>query len=193
MKRGRRERRASALLVVGLSLLCISARALKPSDHFTLQDLETAPPMTPGQFAELFERFFYEFSPRVLAPEVFLFQRAGDCDDYAILCAHILGQKGSETRLIHVQLVGENVGHAVCYVTDKLVYLDYNNRNSARKLVKSRPTARDVATSVAASFERNWTSATEFTYSYAENRKRIRWVIVMTDPPERDADRRSAQ
>jgi hypothetical protein len=70
-----------------------------------------------------------------------------------------------------------------------MVYLDYNNRNSSRKLVKSRPTARDVASLVAASFDRNWTSASEFTYSYAENRKRVRWVIVMTDPPERDADR----
>ena len=175
--------------MIGLSLLGVTSSAIKPSDYFTLQDLEKAPSMTPGQFADLFERFFYEFNPRVLRPEDFLYQRAGDCDDYAILGAFILGQKGYKTRLIQVQLVGDNVDHAVCYVTDTNVYLDYNNRQSRHKLVKSNPTVRDVAMLVAGSFEKNWTSAFEFNYTYAERWKRPRWVIVKTDPPDRDADR----
>ena len=179
----------SAVLVIGLSLLCVSSSAIKPSDYFTLHDLEKAPSMTPEKFAELFERFFYEFNPRVLPPDDFLFQRAGDCDDYAILGAHVLGLKGYKTRLMQVQLAGDNVDHAVSYVTDKNVYLDYNNRKLRQKLVKSQPTVRDVAVLVADSFQQNWTTAFEFTYSYDERWKRARWVIVKTDPPERDADR----
>ncbi len=145
--------------------------------------------MTPERFAELFERFFYEFYPRVLPPENFLSQRAGDCDDYAILGAYILGLKGYKTRLIQVQLAGNNVDHAVFLVTEKNVYLDYNNRKSRHKLVRSNPTVRDVAMSVAGSFKQNWTSAHEFTYSYDEPWKKTRWVIVKTDSPDRDADR----
>jgi hypothetical protein len=145
--------------------------------------------MTPEQFADLFGHFFYEYDPRVLPPEVFLRQRAGDCDDYAILGAYILGLKGYRTRLIQVQLVGTNVDHAVCYVTDKKAYLDYNNRKSSHKLEKSRSTVRDIARLVADSLERNWTTASEFTYDYADPRKKIRWVIVKTDSLDRDADR----
>lgn len=187
---GRPSRWRRALLVaVGLCLLCSSSSALKATDQFTLQDLERTKALTPEQFADLFERFFYEFSPRVLPPEDFLFQRAGDCDDYAILGDHILRQKGYKTRLIQVRIAGSNVDHAVCFVTEKNVYLDYNNRRSRRKLVKSDPTVRDVAILVAESFKQNWTTAYEFTYTYAEPRKKTRWVIVKTDSPERDADR----
>ena len=125
----------------------------------------------------------------MLKPEDFLWQRAGDCDDYAILGAHILGLKGYKTRLIQVQLSGDNVDHAVTYVTDKNVYLDYNNRKSRHKLVKSRSTIRDVAVLVAESFQQNWTTAFEFTYAYSERWKKPRFVIVKTDPPDRDLDR----
>lgn len=188
----RRPASGRALLVIGLSLLCASSSALKATDQFKLQDLERSPSMTPEQFADLFERFFYEYSPRVLPPDDFLFQRAGDCDDYAILGDHILRKRGYKTRLIQVQITGSNVDHAVCYVTDKNVYLDYNNRRSRRKLVKSDPTVRDVAALVADSFQQNWTTAFEFTYTYAEPWKKPRWVIVKTDPPERDADRQTS-
>jgi len=177
------------VLVIGLSLLCVPSSAIKPTDYFYLQDLEKAPSMNPEKFAELFERFFYEFSRRVLPPDDFLRQRAGDCDDYAILSAHILGLKGYKTRLIQVQLTGDNVDHAVSYVTDKNVYLDYNKRKLRQKLVKSAPTVRDVAALVADSFQQSWTTAFEFTYSYDQPWKKPRWVIVKTDSPERDADR----
>jgi hypothetical protein len=177
------------LLAAGLALLAVPAPALKPSDHFTLQDLERAPALTPGQFADLFEDFAYEYDPSVQPPEVFLQERRGDCDDYAILGAYILGLKGYKTRLIQVQLVGTNVDHAVCYVTDKRVYLDYNDRKYTFNLGKSRPTVRDIAEKVADSFEQNWTTAFEFTYSYAEPGKKILWVVVKTDSAARDPDR----
>ncbi len=50
--------------------------------------------MTPAQFADLFERFFFEFRPRVPKPEDFLSQRTGDYDDYAVLGSHVLELKG---------------------------------------------------------------------------------------------------
>jgi len=184
-------RRAAGKVVLAiiLSHLCVSASAIKPTDFFHLADLEKEPTMSPEKFAGLFERFFYEFNPRVLPPEDFLLQRAGDCDDYAILATHILGMKGYQTRLMQIRLTGDNVDHVVSYVTGDNVYLDYNNRQLRRKLVKSNPTIRDVAKLVADSFEQNWTSGFEFTYNYDEGRKRVQWVVVKTDPPERDADR----
>lgn len=178
-----------ALFATCLTLLCVSSSALKPTDYFRLQDLEKAPSMTPEQFADLFERFFYEFHPRMQKPEDFLSQRAGDCDDYAILGAYILGLKGYKTRLMQVKLTGDNVDHAVVFVNDRNVYLDFNNRKARRKLVKSDPTLRDVATLVADSFKQSWTTAFEFTYSYDERWKTIGRIIVKTDSPDRDADR----
>lgn len=178
------------LLVAGLSLLSVSSSALKPTDIFYLQDLEKERSMTPERFADLFERFFFELRPRVQPPDDFLWERTGDCDDYAVLGDYILGRKGYKTRLMQVQLTGDNVDHAVVFVADRNVYLDYNYRKARQKLVKSDPTVRDVATLVAASFKQNWTTAFEFTYSYEERWKTIGNVIVKTDSADRDADRR---
>lgn len=188
-QRGSRRGIGRVLLAFGLTLLSVSSSAIKPTDYFHLQDLENEPTMTPGKFADLFERFFYEFQPRVLKPEDFLAQRAGDCDDYAILGAHILGRKGYEMRLMQVKLTGDNVDHAVVYVTGENVYLDFNNRKLRRKLVKTDPTLRAVATLVADSFKQTWTTAFEFTYSYDQRWKKIGRVVVKTDSPDRDADR----
>ena len=79
-----------AVLVVGLILLSSSSSAIKPTEHFRLADLEKERSMTPEKFADLFQRFFYELYPKVRPPEDFLWQRAGDCDDYAVLGAYIL-------------------------------------------------------------------------------------------------------
>ncbi len=179
-------------LVLLFALLAGPVLALKSTDHFTLRDLEQAPGLTPGKFADLFEDFEYEFSAPVLPADVFLAQRSGDCDDYAVLAAYVLRLKGYHPRLIQVQLVGTNVDHAVCYISEQKVYLDYNNRKYTFNLEKSRPTVRDIANAVADSLEQNWTTAFEFTYSYADPRKRIVWVIVKTDPPDRDPDRQPA-
>ena len=182
-----------ALLVIGLTLLCSSSSAIKPTDYFRLADLEKERSLTPEKFADLFQRFFYELYPKVRPPDDFLWQRAGDCDDYAVLGDYILGRNGFKTRLMQVQLTGSNVDHAVVFVTEKNVYLDFNNRQLRNKLVKSDPPLRDVATLVANSFKRSWTTAFEFTYSYDEGWKKPGWVIVKTNAPERDADRMSAQ
>ncbi len=191
-RKGPREGIGRALSAVLLTLLCSYSSAIKPTDYFHLKDLEKERSMTPEQFANLFERFFYEFHPRLKEPEEFLVQRAGDCDDYAVLGAYILGMKGHKTRLMQVQLTGDNVDHAVLFVIGNNVYLDYNNRKLRYKLVKSGPTLRDVAALVAASFKQSWTTAFEFTYTYEEPWKTVTRVVVKTDPPERDVDRMPA-
>lgn len=166
--------------------------ALKPTERFTLAQLEAEPKMTPGQFADLFEDFAFDFYPYIQAPAEFLENRSGDCDDYAALAGHVLGRQGYRTRLVQVRLVGTNVDHAVCYVDDKRAYLDYNNRKYSFNLEKSRPFLRDIAEKVADSLERNWSAAFEFSYSYAERQKRTRVVVVKTDDPARDPDRQPA-
>lgn len=180
----------------GLVLLCAllalspARAALKPSSPFDLRELENEPDLTPGRFADLFADFDYLYGPEVQPPEIFLKSRSGDCDDYAILANHVLGLHGYKTRLIRVELVGSTVNHAVCYVTEKRAYLDYNNRKYYFNLERSSPSIREIAEKVADSFAKNWTTATEYTYSYAQPRKRPVCTVVKTEPPERDPDRR---
>ena len=169
-----------------------SAWALKPTDQFGLKELEDDPAMTPANFADLFGEFAYDYYPNVQPPDIFLHNRAGDCDDYAILADHILGRRGFQTRLIRVQLVGSQINHVVCYVTEKRAYLDYNNRKYFFNLERSDPSIREIAGKVADSFEKNWTTATEYTYSYGQPRQHALRTIVKTDPPERDPDRQRA-
>ncbi len=180
------------LLWLGLLLLTTVTAwaALKPSDRFRLRDLEAEPGLTPKQFAGLFENFAYDYSPLVLPPDEFLRDRSGDCDDYAILADHVLRRKGFKTRLVRVVLVGTNIGHSVCYVTENKAYLDYNNRKYFINLARSGESLRSIATKVADSLERNWTSATEYTYTYDEGIKHFVVTVVKKDPPERDADLR---
>lgn len=180
-------------LWLGLLLAAPAAQALKPEDRFGLKELESEPNMTPGHFADLFEDFAYDYYPYVQPPDIFLQNRSGDCDDYAILADYILSRRNYRTRLIRVELVGTRISHAVCYVTEKKVYLDYNNRKYTFNLERSSPSVREIAAKVADSFEKNWTSATEYTYNYAEGRQRTVWTIVKTSPPERDPDRQSAR
>lgn len=182
--------RARCLLLLLLAGAALEAgAALKPTAHFTLSELKAAPELSPKQFADLFEHFKYEYSPRVQPPDPFLADQVGDCDDYAVLGAVVLGPKGYTPRIIQVRLVGTDVAHAVCYVTEKGAYLDYNNRRYSVNLERAKPTVRAIAEKVADSFERNWVSAFEFTYSYEVPKKKILWTIVRTEPPEQDADR----
>jgi hypothetical protein len=154
-------------------------------DAVTLPELLNDRHLTPKKFAAHFEDFEYEFSPLVLPAEVFLRQRRGDCDDYAVLADHVLRRHGEETRLIHVRMVGR-VAHAVCYVRGARAYLDYNNRKYFFNLERSGPTLREIATKVAESLRANWTSASEFTYTYDEDRKHFGPTVVKTDPPSTD-------
>lgn len=167
-----------------------AARAeLSPRKPFTLRDLEAAPELTPGKFADLFEDFDFQFLNYIQSPDAFLRSRSGDCDDYAALADYVLGKRGYTTRIIQVRLVGSNIDHAVCYVNEKRVYLDYNNRKFTFNLERARPYLRDIAEKVADSLERNWTIAYEFTYSYAERRKQTRFIVVKTADPASDPDR----
>lgn len=166
-----------------LGLAC--ALALVRLDAVTLTELLNDPKLTPKRFAAYFENFDYEFSPGVLPAEVFLRERRGDCDDYAILADYVLTARKYDTRLIHIRMVGR-IAHAVCYVSESRAYLDYNNRKYFLNLQRCGRTLREIATKVADSFEANWTSASEFTYDYKEDQKHFGPTVVKTDPPAQD-------
>ena len=82
---------------------------------------------------------------------------------------YILKQDGYGTRLIRVEMVGKNMGHAenlLCHREHGL-HLDYNDaRKYFFKLKRSGKRLRQIATDVADSFDANWTFASEFTYTY---------------------------
>jgi hypothetical protein len=86
-------------------------------------------------------------------------------------------------------MVGSDISHAVCYVTEKKAYLDYNNRRYFFNLEGAGPTIRQIAAKVADSFEKNWTTATEYSFSYTTYRKIARFTVVKTDPSAKDPDR----
>ncbi len=179
--------------VAGLGLLAAAAGngALRADARFTFTELRTAPKITPRQFGNLFMEFRYEYSPYVLQVDEFLSDRTGDCDDYALLANDILSRHGYHTRFIQVSLAGSDVAHAICYVGENRAYLDYNNRRYEMNLERSGPTLRDIAMKVADAFEKNWTTATEYSFSYDDYRKQARYTVVKTDPPDRDPDRQA--
>jgi hypothetical protein len=168
---------------IGLALALAAGRL----GALTVDELLNEPNLTPKRFANYFDDFAYEYSGEVQPPEQFLTTRRGDCDDYAILAGYVLQRKGYQTRLIHVRMVGR-VAHAVCYVTQVHAYVDYNNRHYFINLQRCGGRIREIANTVADSFEANWTSASEFTYAYAENKKHFGSTVVKTDDPARDPD-----
>ena len=184
---GRRPSPGSAL-VRALSAVLV-AGALLPGrlDAVTLTELVTQAGLTPKKFAAYFENFEFEFGPEVLPAEVFLRRERGDCDDYAILADYVLRRHRHEPRLIHVRMVGR-VAHAVCYVNGTKAYLDFNNRKYFFNLQRCGRTLREIANKVAESLNANWTSVSEFTYTYEEDRKHFGSTVVKTDPPEQDPD-----
>lgn len=188
---GNGRRRAWRGLRLGLVLLGLLPVAT--ASGLTLRDLERERDMTPKRFANHFEDFHYEYYPYVQAPNVFLRTETGDCDDYAVMADYILRERGFHTRIIHISLAGSDMGHAVCYVNEDRIYLDYNNRKYFFNLTRCDPTLREIATKVARSFERNWTSASEYTYTYKEDRKHVVMTVIKTDDPARDPDRRAGQ
>ncbi|MFM9029819.1 MAG: hypothetical protein ACKOTF_03920, partial [Opitutaceae bacterium] len=159
-------RRPSAgrrLLAVVVALLV----APGPASALTLKDLLSEKDLTPRKFASRFTDFDYEFAADVLPADVFLARRKGDCDDYAVLADLVLRHHRQTPRLIHVRMVGR-VAHAVCYVTEAKAFLDYNNRKYAINVERCGASLREIATQVAESFRANWTSVSEFTYTYEE-------------------------
>ncbi len=176
------------LVVAGLAF----ALALSPLRAATLNELLAAPSMTPQHFANYFEDFEFVLFEQVQDPEVFLDTRRGNCQDFAILGDYVLGRHGYETHLVHVRMVGQ-IAHDVCYVTQSDAFLDYNLRSYYRNLERSGPTVREIASRIAEMFKSNWTSASEFTYTYEEGVKRMTFTVVKTDPPAEDPDCRAAK
>ncbi len=156
----------------------------------TVNQLLNERKMTPKKFANYFENFRFEDRMifDVQSPHQFLSKRSGDCIDYAVLADHVLSHHGYQTRLIRVEMVGLDAGHAVCYVNDDRVYLDYNNRKYFFNLTRSGATIRQVATKIAASFDANWTFAQEFAFDYDSFYKRVIHTVVKIEPPSTDPD-----
>ena len=172
-----------------LAIVAVAVLAAARMHAFTLSDLLSDPKMNPKRFAGYFEDFDFDLHPfDVQDPDVFLETRRGDCIDYAVMADYVLKQDGYSTRLIRVEMVGKNMGHAVCYVNQSTAYLDYNNRKYLFKLKHSGQRLREIATEVANSFDSNWTFASEFTYTYKEDVKRAVMTVVKTDPPDTDPD-----
>jgi hypothetical protein len=171
-----------------LALACVVA--VTGLDALTMNELLNDSKMTPKRFANLFENFKFDDHPyeEVESPDEFLATESGDCIDYAVLADYVLKRKGYGTRLIRIEMVGKNFGHAVCYVTQSRAYLDYNNRGYFFNLQRSGPSIREMATKIADSFDANWTFAQEFTYDYDTKVKRAFLTVVKTDPPEEDPD-----
>lgn len=161
--------------------LCLLASALgvPPLGAVTMKELLDNPKLSAKKYASYFADFRYEFNSAIQTGPTFLARERGDCDDYAVLADYVLTKHGQKTRLIHIRLAGR-VAHAVCYVEDNGAYLDYNNRSVFFTLTKSDPSLREIATKVARSLEVNWTTASEFTYSYATQRKTMISTISQT-------------
>ncbi|WP_169829261.1 transglutaminase-like domain-containing protein [Lacunisphaera limnophila] len=162
-----------------LLLLASGVAAPADLDAVTLRELAENPGLNPKKFASHFGDFAYEFNGPIQPPNTFLARERGDCDDYAVLADHVLKKRGYVTRLIHIRLAGR-VAHAVCYVNENKAYLDYNNRSVFFTLTRSGAELREIAAKVAASLEANWTTASEFSYSYATRRKTMIATVSLT-------------
>ena len=104
-----------------LAFLALAAPGIRA---FTLADLLADRKMTPKHFAGYFEDFAWDLHPfDVQDPEVFLETRSGDCIDYAVMADYVLRRDGYSTRMIRVEMIGKNMGHAVCFVTESGAYL----------------------------------------------------------------------
>jgi hypothetical protein len=145
------------LFLIGCLLAATVSRAV------TLEEIRNTRDLTPQKFADFFRNFEFKFHNEVQNPEIFLATQSGDCDDYAILAATILKEKGYTTRLVTVRM--PKITHVVCYVAETNSYLDYNNRGSLSRTVSSGPGINEIALKVARSYKAKWSSASEFTYA----------------------------
>lgn len=173
----------SARAVLWLGLFACGVAAPAELDAVTLKELTDDTGLNAKKFASHFGDFEYEFSAPIQTAATFLTREKGDCDDYAVLADYVLKKRGLGTRLIHIRLAGR-IAHAVCYVSENKAYLDYNNRSVFFTLTKSGTEIRDIADKVAGSLQANWTTASEFTYSYATRRKTMVATVSQTGGEE---------
>ena len=140
---------------------------VRSGSAITVEQLQTEPGLTPEKFAAYFSDFEFVYRTDVQEPARFLRSRAGDCDDYSVLAAMVLKQKGYTPRLVAVRMPG--LVHVVCYIEETRSYLDYNYRDSNRTI----PCLGDleaIAASVAKSYRSGWSSASEFTFERGAKR-----------------------
>ena len=144
------------------AILAIGLRSAAASPALTLEQLRQQPDLTPEHFARCFRDFRFKLGDQLQAPDVFLANQCGDCDDFACLADQVLRERKYTTRLIAVFMDGET--HVVCYVQEVHGYLDYNCRRDTPAVQPSSGDIQDVANRVAAYFRVPWRSASEFTY-----------------------------
>jgi AraC-like DNA-binding protein len=173
--------RIRSLVATALSAPLVATLCAAPAKELSIRALAQKAGMNPKQFAAALSHFNYEFHSELQSPDDFLARRAGDCDDYAVAAAEVLQQCGFHTRLVIVRMVGR-VAHAVCYVEESQAYLDYNNRRYFIALTSCKPGLNDIAAKVAASFEANWTSVSEFRYDMKSEARVIKSTAVKTVP-----------
>ena len=148
---------ARVLAIICLVLSSFSAAAL------SLEELRNAKDLTPPRFAGYFRDFSFSFRKDVQRADAFLATKNGDCDDYSILAAAILRERGYTPRLISVRMPG--VTHVVCYIEETRSYLDYNFRGYTVAIGASDNVLEKIAVNVARSYGVGWSSVSEFTYS----------------------------
>lgn len=171
---GRKRSGSAFLLCVGWLVL-----AAMPVWPVTLGDLRSDAKLSPQRFASYFSEFRYQFFEEVQLPEIFLSSETGDCDDYATLAASILRERGFRPHLVAVRMPG--LVHVVCYIEEIKGYLDYNNRIYFKRTVSCEEGLRSIAKKVAKSFDANWTSASEF--SFSDGLKHMVSTIAKTQSP----------
>jgi hypothetical protein len=147
---------ARVLAIICLVLSNFSAAALN------VEDLRKEKDLTPPKFASYFRDFSFNFRKEVQRPNAFLATKMGDCDDYSVLGASILRERGYTPRLISVRMPG--VTHVVCYIEETRSYLDYNFRGYTVAIGPVDNVLQQIANNVARSYGVNWSSASEFTY-----------------------------
>jgi hypothetical protein len=150
---------ARTLLLCGL----VPALIVAELSGLTMDDLRNDPDLTPKKLMARVSRFKFKLQAEVQCPEKFLAAETGDCDDFAVMAAQVLREKGFNPRLFAVRMPG--LTHVVCYVGETGSYMDYNNRMYTKSLVKCKPAINDIADHVAKSFDSSWTTASEFIYT----------------------------
>jgi hypothetical protein len=159
---------ARVLAIICLVFSSFSAAAL------SVEDLRKEKDLTPPRFASYFRGFSFSFRKDVQRADAFLSTKKGDCDDYSILAAAILREKGYTPRLISIRMPG--VTHVVCYIEETQSYLDYNFRGYTVAIGSSDNVLEKIANNVARSYAASWSSASEFTY--ASGVKRLVQTVV---------------
>jgi hypothetical protein len=148
--------RLLAMLAVSWCLSVMSASAVN------WEQLSEDPQLTPEWLLKQFADFEFRLGRGVQAPQDFVRNRAGDCDDFAKLAAEVLKRRGYTPRLVVVHL--EKAVHVVCYVNEIGGYLDFNRRREFHPLVVCDKKLNVIAQKVAASLQTPWRTASEFVY-----------------------------